>query len=94
MEFIDVGGRRLSGPRPRITRRVAVVVDPAEYPLVMTALERGGFTEDERFLLARKAFARTAAYDAAISNHLHSLDGTLPQVYTVQARNGRILRVR
>ena len=92
MEFIDVGGPAMIRAASKNYRRVAVIVDPADYPRVATALERGDFTEDERFLLARKAFARTAAYDAAISNHLHSLDGTLPQVYTVQATNGRILR--
>jgi len=92
MEFIDVGGPAMIRAAAKNYRHVAAVVDPAEYPLVNSALERGGFTEEERFTLARKAFARTAAYDAAISNYLHSLDGPLPQVYTVQARNGRILR--
>ena len=92
MEFIDVGGPAMIRAAAKNYRQVAVVVDPAGYPLVESALERGGFTEDERLLLARKAFARTAAYDAAISNHLHSLDGPLPQVCTIQVRNGRILR--
>jgi len=92
MEFIDVGGPAMIRAAAKNYRHVAVVVDPAEYPLINNALERGGFTENERFLLAGKAFARTAAYDAAISNHLHSLGEPLPSVYTVQARNGRILR--
>jgi len=92
MEFIDVGGPAMIRAAAKNYRHVAVVVDPAEYPLVSTGLERGGFTEDERFILARKAFARTAAYDAAISNHLHSLGEPLPRVFTVQVRNGRILR--
>jgi phosphoribosylaminoimidazolecarboxamide formyltransferase / IMP cyclohydrolase len=92
VEFIDVGGPAMIRAAAKNYRHVAVVVNPAEYPQINNALERGGFTENERFLLAGKAFARTAAYDAAISNHLHSLDRPLPQVYTVQARNGRILR--
>jgi len=92
MEFIDVGGPAMIRAAAKNYRHVAVVVDPAEYPLISNALERGGFTEKERFLLAGKAFARTAAYDAAISNHLHSLGEPLPSVYTVQGRNGRILR--
>ena len=73
-------------------RDVAVAVDPSQYPLVLAALERGGFTDDERLALARTAFARTAAYDAAISNHLHGLDGGLPTLYTRQWTNGRPLR--
>jgi phosphoribosylaminoimidazolecarboxamide formyltransferase/IMP cyclohydrolase len=92
MEFVDIGGPAMIRAAAKNHRRVAVVVDPADYPLVAAALERGGFSDGERFVLAGKAFARTAAYDAAISNHLHSLDGPLPLVYTFQARNGRILR--
>jgi phosphoribosylaminoimidazolecarboxamide formyltransferase/IMP cyclohydrolase len=92
MEFIDVGGPAMIRAAAKNYRQVAVVVDPADYPLVSGALGRGSFSEDERLLLAKKGFARTAAYDAAISNHLHSLDGPLPLVYTVQAKNGRMLR--
>jgi phosphoribosylaminoimidazolecarboxamide formyltransferase/IMP cyclohydrolase len=92
MEFVDVGGPAMIRAAAKNYRDVAVVVDPLEYPLVGAALGRGGFTAEERLGLAMKAFARTAAYDAAISNHLHSLEGPLPRVYTVQARNGRILR--
>jgi phosphoribosylaminoimidazolecarboxamide formyltransferase/IMP cyclohydrolase len=92
MEFVDIGGPAMIRAAAKNHRDVAVVVDPADYPLVAEALGRGGFSPEERFMLARKAFARTAAYDAAISNHLHSLDSPLPLVYTVQVRNGRILR--
>lgn len=92
MEFVDVGGPAMIRAAAKNYRSVAVVVDPVDYPLVIAALGRGDFTGDERLTLAKKAFARTAAYDAAISNHLHSLDGPLPHVYTVQVRNGRILR--
>jgi phosphoribosylaminoimidazolecarboxamide formyltransferase/IMP cyclohydrolase len=92
MEFVDIGGPAMIRAAAKNYRSVAVVVDPGDYPLVKSALGRGGFSEEERLGLARKAFARTAAYDAAISNHLHSLDGPLPLVYTVQARNGRMLR--
>jgi phosphoribosylaminoimidazolecarboxamide formyltransferase/IMP cyclohydrolase len=92
MEFIDVGGAAMIRAAAKNYHDVAVVVDPGDYPLVTEALGRGGFTGDERLGLAKKAFARTAAYDAAISNHLHSLDGPLPLVYTLQGRNGRILR--
>jgi phosphoribosylaminoimidazolecarboxamide formyltransferase/IMP cyclohydrolase len=92
MEFIDVGGPAMIRAAAKNFHNIAVVVDPADYHLITTALGRGGFTGEERLMLARKAFARTAAYDAAISNHLHSLGDPLPLVYTVQVRNGRILR--
>jgi phosphoribosylaminoimidazolecarboxamide formyltransferase/IMP cyclohydrolase len=92
LEFVDIGGPAMIRAAAKNHRDVAVVVDPADYALVSAALGRGGFTGDERLALARKAFARTAAYDGAISNHLHSLDSPLPLVYTVQGRSGRILR--
>jgi len=92
VEFIDVGGPAMIRAAAKNYRDVAVVTDPSEYPGVGKALERGGFTDGERLALAKKAFARTAAYDAAISNYLHSLGVPLPDVYTIQAGNGRILR--
>jgi phosphoribosylaminoimidazolecarboxamide formyltransferase / IMP cyclohydrolase len=71
---------------------VAVITDPADYPLVIDALGKGGFSPEQRFMLAKKAFARTAAYDAAISNYFQSLGQEVAPVFTLQFRNGRILR--
>ena len=91
VEYIDIGGPAMIRAAAKNFRDVAVAVDPSQYPLVLAALERGGFTEEERLALARAAFARTAAYDAAISNHLHGVAGS-PTVYTRQWSNGRMLR--
>jgi phosphoribosylaminoimidazolecarboxamide formyltransferase/IMP cyclohydrolase len=51
---------------------VTVVVDPADYPLVIEELRRdaGAVSDPTRARLARKAFATTAAYDGAISSTL------------------------
>ena len=92
VEFIDIGGPAMIRAAAKNFRDVAVVVDPEDYPAVIQAVESGGFTPEQHLHLARKAFARTAAYDAAISNHLHSLGSRFPEVYTVQFRNGRPLR--
>ncbi len=92
VEFIDIGGPAMIRAAAKNHRDVAVITDPADYPLVSDAVRRGGFTAEERLMLAGKAFARTAAYDAAISNVFHSPDGGFPGVYTVQFRNGRTLR--
>jgi phosphoribosylaminoimidazolecarboxamide formyltransferase/IMP cyclohydrolase len=92
VEFVDIGGPAMIRAAAKNFRDVAVAVDPSQYPLVLAALERGGFADDERLALARAAFARTAAYDAVISNHLHGLDGGLPTLYTRQWTNGRPLR--
>ena len=46
---------------------VGVVVDPTDYAAVLDELRRAGaLSDDTRRRLARKAFAHTAAYDAAI----------------------------
>ncbi len=47
---------------------------------------------DQRLAFAKKAFARTAAYDGAISNYLFGLSDSFPTTYTVQFSHGRTLR--
>ncbi len=51
---------------------VVVIVDVDDYPALIEELERGQGTTSLAFRrrMAQKAFARTAAYDAAISNWL------------------------
>lgn len=92
VEFIDIGGPALIRAAAKNYRDVAVITDPGQYPLVVEALERGGFSLDERLSLAKAAFARTAAYDAAISNYLHALGKEFPDVLTLQFSHGRTLR--
>ncbi|MDH7593361.1 MAG: bifunctional phosphoribosylaminoimidazolecarboxamide formyltransferase/IMP cyclohydrolase [Methanomicrobiales archaeon] len=92
VEFIDIGGPAMIRAAAKNYRDVAVLVDPSDYTMAMEALDRGGFTLEERFLLAKKAFARTAGYDAAISNYLHSLESEFPQDLFLHYRNGRPLR--
>ena len=71
IENIDIGGPAMIRSAAKNHERVAVVVDPADYPRVLAALEAGGeVPEALRFELCRKAFAHTAAYDGAIAEHL------------------------
>lgn len=69
VENIDIGGPTLIRAAAKNHAGVTVVVDPADYGLVLAEMAaNGGATgADFRRNLARKAFARTAAYDAAIS---------------------------
>jgi phosphoribosylaminoimidazolecarboxamide formyltransferase/IMP cyclohydrolase len=60
--------------------------------MMIDAINNGGFTYEQRLNLAAKAFARTAAYDAAISNYLNGIGSEFPSTYTVQFTNGRHLR--
>jgi len=92
VEYIDVGGPAMIRAAAKNYRDVAVITDPGDYPLVADALKKGGFSPEQRFMLARKAFARTAAYDAAISNYFQSSGAECAPVITLQYRNGRQLR--
>jgi len=68
VEEIDIGGPSMVRSAAKNFQDVLVVVDPADYEPVLAGLERpGGPSREFRFELARKAFAHTAAYDAAIA---------------------------
>ena len=68
IENIDVGGPAMIRGAAKNHGDVAVVVDPDDYPAILEALPHGGTDLHTRRRLAQKAFARTAVYDAAISN--------------------------
>ncbi|MGB0747224.1 MAG: bifunctional phosphoribosylaminoimidazolecarboxamide formyltransferase/IMP cyclohydrolase [Magnetospiraceae bacterium] len=69
IENIDIGGPALIRAAAKNHAAVTVVVEPADYSTVQTEMmENGGATKEEtRRCLAAKAYARTGAYDAAIS---------------------------
>ena len=92
IEFVDIGGPAMIRAGAKNYKNVAVVVDPSDYQAVITAIQNGDISLDQRLTLAKKAFARTAAYDAAISNYLYSLDAPFPSTFTVQFNHGRTLR--
>jgi phosphoribosylaminoimidazolecarboxamide formyltransferase/IMP cyclohydrolase len=71
VEEIDIGGPAMVRSAAKNAAHVGVVVDPADYDLVATEIERaGGLSDATRHHLMRKAFAHTAAYDAAIAEYL------------------------
>ncbi|HOI14592.1 MAG TPA: bifunctional phosphoribosylaminoimidazolecarboxamide formyltransferase/IMP cyclohydrolase, partial [Methanoculleus sp.] len=92
IEYIDIGGPAMVRAAAKNHKYVAVVVDPGDYGAVADAVRRGGFTAEERLNLAAKAFARTAAYDGAITNYLTGIGRPFPDVFTLQFGNGRTLR--
>jgi phosphoribosylaminoimidazolecarboxamide formyltransferase/IMP cyclohydrolase len=75
IENIDIGGPTLIRAAAKNHDWVAVVVSPDRYDEVVAAIRAGGTTAEFRAELAREAFYRTAQYDAAIVNWLHSTDG-------------------
>ena len=70
IENIDIGGPAMIRAAAKNHGDVAVVVDGADYAAVLDDLAQhdGSVTLTLRRRLAQKAYARTAAYDAAISN--------------------------
>jgi phosphoribosylaminoimidazolecarboxamide formyltransferase/IMP cyclohydrolase len=68
IEQIDIGGPAMVRAASKNHGSVAVVTSPAQYDEVRKALADGGFTLEERKRLAAAAFARTAAYDAAVAS--------------------------
>jgi phosphoribosylaminoimidazolecarboxamide formyltransferase/IMP cyclohydrolase len=68
IEQIDIGGPSMLRSAAKNYASVTVIVDPTDYGRVLAALEAGDDDLDLRRLLAEKAFARTAAYDAAIAH--------------------------
>jgi phosphoribosylaminoimidazolecarboxamide formyltransferase / IMP cyclohydrolase len=71
IENIDIGGPAMIRAAAKNHDDVAVIVDAADYDALLADMATdGGVTRTLRRKLAQKAYARTAAYDAAISNWL------------------------
>ncbi|MGZ5804260.1 MAG: bifunctional phosphoribosylaminoimidazolecarboxamide formyltransferase/IMP cyclohydrolase [Xanthobacteraceae bacterium] len=70
VENIDIGGPAMIRGAAKNHHDVAVVVEPDDYAVVLAELaaNNGATSLALRQKLAAKAYARTAAYDAAISN--------------------------
>jgi len=70
IENIDIGGPAMIRAAAKNHADVAVVVEPADYQVVLGELKAhgGATTLGLRRRLAAKAYARTASYDAAIAN--------------------------
>lgn len=70
IENIDIGGPSMIRSAAKNHERVTVVCDPDDYDRVLDALRAGDVPTELRSELAAKAFAQTAAYDAAIAKYL------------------------
>jgi phosphoribosylaminoimidazolecarboxamide formyltransferase / IMP cyclohydrolase len=73
---VDIGGPCMIRAAAKNYLRVAAVVDPDDYVDLIADLEAhdGRLSLARRFSLAQKAFAHTAAYDAAIGRFLAGQD--------------------
>jgi phosphoribosylaminoimidazolecarboxamide formyltransferase/IMP cyclohydrolase len=93
VEQIDVGGVALLRAAAKNHAHVTVLCDPADYDPVLAELEaQGAVSAATRRRLAVGAFARTAAYDAAIWRYLAGDDALLPESLPLSLRKVTDLR--
>ena len=95
VENIDIGGPAMIRGAAKNHADVTVVVEPEDYALVLDEMRaNGGATAAEtRLTLAQKAYARTAAYDAAISTWMAGAAGVAtPAFRALGGRRQEVLR--
>ncbi len=98
IENIDIGGPAMLRATAKNHAHVGVVVDPADYAMVLAELvAQGGLTLVLRRKLALKAFALTARYDAAVAAYLSSVGDegqrdVFPAVFGLQLNKVQSLR--
>jgi len=95
VENIDIGGPAMIRAAAKNHAHVAVVTDPSDYDAVIAALDAnaGALPADLRRSLAAKAYARTAAYDGAITAWLSGeLGVSFPETHVTSGRRTATLR--
>ena len=94
IENIDIGGPAMIRAAAKNHRFVGVVTDPSDYDLVADEIsDAGALTKDTKRRLASKAYAKTAAYDAAIAAWFRGQQGeTLSKDFSVAGRRQSALR--
>ena len=84
IENIDIGGPTLLRASAKNFQDVTVIVDPDDYPGVISEIrETGNTTLKTRFRLAAKVFALTSSYDTAISSWLDKVDADNDSYFTI-----------
>jgi phosphoribosylaminoimidazolecarboxamide formyltransferase/IMP cyclohydrolase len=95
IENIDIGGPAMIRAAAKNHDGVTVLVDPADYYRILAEMQsnNGATTLTLRRALAAKAYARTASYDAAISNWMAQLtDESAPAWRTFAGRLAQVTR--
>ncbi|MGD9671096.1 MAG: bifunctional phosphoribosylaminoimidazolecarboxamide formyltransferase/IMP cyclohydrolase [Hyphomicrobiaceae bacterium] len=101
VENIDIGGPAMIRAAAKNHASITVIVDPADYERLLGDMNQhaGATCPKFRRKMAQKAYARTAAYDGAISNWLGAvIDNPLgkaegfPRTFTVQFTKAQGMR--
>jgi phosphoribosylaminoimidazolecarboxamide formyltransferase/IMP cyclohydrolase len=88
LENIDIGGPAMLRAAAKNFPSVVVLCDPADYQATLDALKDGGPDEEQRRVLAAKAFQHVALYDTLVARYLRDgvTIGGWPQELTVSLR--------
>ena len=78
MDQVDIGGPTMLRSAAKNHAHVLVVVDPADYPRVLAAVQADQLPVELRRELAQKVFAHTARYDAAIAQYFQAAAAAAP----------------
>ena len=95
IENIDIGGPAMIRAAAKNHKHVTVVTDPGEYQDVIDEMDKlkGAISFDLRQYLAREAYARTASYDALVTDWIAKQRGeSWPKRLTVTGRKQQELR--
>ncbi|MCP3029987.1 bifunctional phosphoribosylaminoimidazolecarboxamide formyltransferase/IMP cyclohydrolase [Halobacillus sp. A1] len=93
IENIDIGGPTMLRSAAKSFEDVAVVVDPEDYPEVVSSLKAGDLSFEARKKLAAKVFRHTANYDAMIAEYFADVtEEAYPETYTVTYEKVQSLR--
>jgi len=92
LENIDIGGPTMLRAAAKNFPGVIVVVDPADYPVILEKLRQGDLPPEERQKLAQKAFQHVAAYDTAIARYLRQGEEGFPDEMTMALKKRYGLR--
>lgn len=90
VENIDIGGPAMIRSAAKNHAHVAIVVDPADYELILDELAAGDISIETKKSLMAKAFRHTAAYDALIANYF--TNDTYPETLTLTYEKKQNLR--
>jgi phosphoribosylaminoimidazolecarboxamide formyltransferase/IMP cyclohydrolase len=99
IENIDIGGPAMVRAAAKNHADVTIVVDPADYALILGEMESGanGVSDETRFSLAIKAYEHTAQYDGAIANYFGCMvqkteDRKFPRSLNLQFHHAQSMR--
>jgi phosphoribosylaminoimidazolecarboxamide formyltransferase/IMP cyclohydrolase len=94
IENIDIGGPSLVRSAAKNYRDVAIVTNPDQYTAIIEEMRKtnGALSQETRQRLAAAAFARTAAYDRAISAYFSGAGEPFPDSLDLRFQRRQSLR--